>query len=171
VIGSILIILRLFHAFAGETLVATVTTRRLSPEEFELTYTIPAAQLPPGVAAKPPSSATQLVRLRGDQWAISGGIVKWHPILAAFGLKSYHKPMRLNGQFSDLRRQRSHLPTICALEPAVDWFWQGLYWSDQRLPFVEAVYGSSAYVYVEPQSVQEVYVTPSGYMIKRKKRL
>ncbi len=156
-LGSLLLLLQLFEAFSAETLVARVTTRRLSPREFELTYA-------PADAAT--SSAVQ-VQLRGDQWSISGGIVKWHPWLTALGLASYHKPMRLAGQFSDLEQQRTHFPTVYALEPAADRFWEALYWADPALPFVEAVYGSSAYVYVEPGVVQEVYVTHSGYVIKR----
>jgi hypothetical protein len=167
-LGALLFALQLFHAFSGETLIARVTTRRLSPGEFELTYTPVRA---PSASGRSPTAGGDAmmthIRLRGDQWSISGGIVKWHPWLSAFGLTTYHKPMRLGGQFSNLEQQRSHRPTVYALEPGADRFWEALYWADPYLPFVEAVYGSSAYVYVEPGVIQEVYVTPSGYMIKR----
>ena len=146
-----------FHVFAGETLVARVTASRFSPLEFDLTYT------PAGSG----DSAPITTRLEGDQWVVSGGIVKWHPWLMMLGLTSYHKPLRLTGQFSDAAEQRAHLPTLTLLEPEGDRFWEALYWADPYLPFVEAVYGSAAYAYVEPGAVQEVYVTPSGYLIKR----
>ena len=155
---GILIFLRAFLAFSGETLVAEVRTRRMSPTEFELTYT------PAG------GGGGRTVLLQGDQWAVSGGIVKWHPWLTAMGWPSYHKPMRLSGQFSSLEEQRRRRPTIEGLaEPGVDRFWEVAYWADPALPFVEAAYGSSAYAYVEPEAVQEVYVTPSGYLIKRRR--
>ena len=167
-----------------------VTTRRLAPEEFELTYvpmtmggsSFDVAQDGSKDGERPSTSlrtlilslskderrrTTRIFRLRGDQWTISGGIVKWHPWLTALGLRSYHKPSRVSGQFSELQRQRHNWPTVEALEPDTDRFWEVLYWADPYLPFVEAAYGSSAYVYVEPQWVQEVYVTPSGYLIKR----
>ena len=156
--GSLLMLVHAFSSFAGEALVATVTTQRVAPKEFTLTYQL--AQMPP--------AAAQVFQLRGDQWAISGGIVKWHPWLTAVGLPSYHKPLRISGQFSHLDQQRAQPPTVDALAPGTDWFWEALYRADPYLPFVETVYGSSAYVYVEPQTVQEVYVTPSGYLIKRK---
>ena len=156
-LGSLLTFLHAFHAFSGETLAARVTTSRLGPDEFALTYAPADAR----------DGAARTMRLRGDQWAISGGVVKWHPWLTALGLKSYHKPMRLSGQFARLERQRASPPTVYALDATLDRFWEGLYWTARYLPIVEAVYGSSAYVYVEPGSVQEVYVTPSGYMIKR----
>ena len=151
---TLLIVFHAFHAFSGETLIAQVSARRLSPEEFELTYV-------------PLGRTAMTMRLRGDQWVVSGGIVKWHPWLTAFGLGSYHKPTRLSGQFSDVKRQRSRPPTVVALEPEGDQFWEAVYRFDPYLPFVEAVYGSSAYVYVEPGVAQEVYVTSSGYLIKR----
>lgn len=150
------IVTHLFQAFAGETLVAVLSAKRISPEEFEVTYT-------PTHGTNPLSS----IRLRGDQWSISGGMIKWHPWLTALGVRSYHRPMRLSGQFSNVERQRANVPTVYALAPEVDRFWEAVYWIDPHLPFIEAVYGSAAYAYVEPGRVQEVYVTPSGYLIKR----
>ena len=167
-LAGVLVLAHLFHVFAGETLVARVVTVRRSPLAFELMYT-PVGAAPQGAAAKRGAEAARHIQLRGDQWAISGGIVKWHPWLTAFGLPSYQRPMRLSGQFSDIAQQRAHLPTVYALEPRADRFWELLYRLDPSLPFVEAVYGSSAYVSVEPNVVQEIYVTPSGYLIKRKR--
>ncbi len=157
-LAMLLILLRAVDEFSGETLVARVTTHRLSPDVFELVYTPAHAR----------EAAVRHIPLHGDQWAISGGMVKWHPWLTALGVPTYHKPTRLSGQFSNLEQQRSQPPTVYPLEPATDWIWEGLYRLDPYLPFIEAVYGSSAYVYVEPKTVQEVYVTPSGYLIKRK---
>lgn len=154
-LSFLLVVLHAFQAFAGQTLVARVTTRQVGSEAFELTYT-PAT-----------GGRALIVPLQGDQWSISGGIVKWHPWLTALGVKSYHQPRYLSGQFSSLDKQRSHLPTVYPLEPLADRVWEALYWADPYLPFIEAVYGSSAYVYVEPPRVQEVYVTPSGYLITR----
>lgn len=157
-LSGALLLLHVFQAFAGETLVAKVTTRRLSPTSFEVSYT------PLGVE----DARTKRVQLEGDQWWLSGGIVKWHPWLTTLGVHSYHKPMRIGGQFSrptsETQRPQS---SILELEPVADQFWEVLYRLDPYLPFIEAVYGSSAYVYVEPRWAQEVYVTHSGYLIKR----
>jgi hypothetical protein len=168
VLAALLLVLQAFQAFSGETLVAQVTTRRLGAEAFELTYApLPAAARWQAGAGGTAGAGTT-VRLAGDQWSISGGIVKWHPWFTALGLRSYHRPTRIAGQFSDLARQRRDPPTVYPLAGSPDRLWEALYWVDPYLPFVEAVYGSSAYVYVEPGRVHEVYVTPSGYLIKRK---
>lgn len=146
-----------FQTFADETLVARVIATRLGGDEVELAYQPAQGQ----------DKTARTLRLQGDQWSVSGGVVKWHPWLTLLGLKSYHKPMRLSGQFSSLARQRANPPTVHALAPEPDRVWECLYRASRDLPFIEAVYGSSAYVYLEPEVTQEIYVTPSGYMIKR----
>ncbi|MBI4598102.1 MAG: hypothetical protein HY737_06880 [Candidatus Omnitrophica bacterium] len=151
--------LHALQAFSSETLVGTVTTQPLSAEAFDLTY-VPAAS----------PLQRHTARLHGDQWVISGGIVKWHPWLTALGVPSYHRPRLISGQFSDPATQRARFPTVYELTPNADWVWELLYWIKPLLPFIEAVYGSSAYVYVEPGITQSVYVTPSGYLINRSPR-
>ncbi len=166
-LGSTLLILQTMQMFAGETLIARVTTQRLGDDEFELEY----VPLPAPRARQAGVDATALqpihTRLRGNQWMVSGGIVKWHPWLTVLGLKSYHKPLRLSGQYSDLNQQRTHLPTVHALAPN-DRVWEALYWATPYLPFIDATYGSSALVYVEPSTTFEVFVSPTGYLIKRR---
>lgn len=153
-LGGLLMLLHAFHAFTGETLVAQVTIRQLAPDEAQLLYR-PASGHP-----------AQTVRIRGDQWALSGGIIKWHPWLTAVGLRSYHHPMRISGQFSSLARQRAQAPTVYALEPGTDLVWEWASRLSQYLPVIDAVYGSSAYAYADSRKTYDVYVTPSGYMIK-----
>ena len=156
---ALLIALQALHAFSGERLVAHVITRRLSNDAFELIYneTDHGFLLPP---------IAHTMTLRGDQWTISGGIVKWHPWLTAVGVPSYHKPRALSGQFANVLRQQGELSSIYPLEPQADLSWEILYRLQRWLPFIEAAYGSSAYVYVDPGIEHDIYVTPFGYMIK-----
>lgn len=156
-LSVVLVMGRMVQAFVSETLIARVKTRPRAESTFELTYT------PAGQGAAAPLTVT----LAGTQWALSGGLIKWHPWLTALGVPSYHAPRALSGQFADLERQRRQPPTVYPLAPGTDWLWELAYRLDPLLPFVEAVYGSSAYAYAEPGVTQEVYVTPSGYLIKR----
>jgi len=155
-LGGLLILVHAFHAFTGDTLIAQVTVQPLASGEVALTYR--------PVLGGPP----QTVRIRGDQWTVSGGIIKWHPWLTAAGLTSYHKPMRISGQFSSLERQRTQPPAVYALEPGTDAVWECAYRLSRYLPVIDAVYGSSAYAYINPRDTYDVYVTPSGYVIKRR---
>ena len=158
-LSSLLVILYAFHSFAGETYVGQVTTKPVGPVEFDIVYQ----------AADMPDLEAVHAQLKGDQWMISGGIVKWHPWLTMLGLKNYHKPMRLMGHASQPGLLRNTVVIEAPLAQGIDWFWEALYRADPYLPFVEAVYGTAAYAYVEPGVTQYVYVTPSGYLIKRKK--
>ena len=97
----------------------------------------------------------------------SGGIVKWHSWLTALGLPSYHRAIRVSGQFSRIGMQRAHRPSVYPLGGGVDWLWEMLSRIAPSLPFIEAAYGSSAYVNAEPDGVYQVSVTPTGYLIKR----
>ncbi len=149
---------RAFEAFSAATPVARVTTQPLAGDAFALTYEPADGGL----------AEARQVTLHGDQWALSGGVVKWRYWLAAWGVPSYHRPMRLSGQFASVTRQQAAASSVYALDPATDWVWEALYRAAPRLPFIEAAYGSSAYVYVEPNVVFEVAITPSGYLIKRR---
>jgi hypothetical protein len=159
VLTAVVVLLHALQAFSGETRIAHVTTQPAGREAFDLTYR------PVGA----PAAAAQTVRLQGDQWTVSGGIVKWAPWLGVVGLKTYHKPLRISGQFSRLERQRAQPPTVFALTPDTDPVWEAFYRAAPYLPFVDAVYGSSAYVYAQSDVVYDVYVTPSGYLIRRAK--
>lgn len=156
VLSLLLVFTHAFEAFSRETLVAEVRVQRLGPDAFELTYQPAGAE-----------ETTQTFPLRGDQWAVSGGIVKWHPWLTALGLQGYHKPMRVAGRFADPAREQAAPPSVAVLHEGADRLWEWLYRAAPSLPFIEAVYGSGAYVYAEPNVVAELYVTPSGYLIKR----
>jgi hypothetical protein len=106
--------------------------------------------------------------LHGDQWEISGGFVKWHPILTAFGFKSYHKPMRISGRYYRVADERASRRAVVSLDEEFDQVWDWFYRMDRFLPFVDGVYGSAAFVPVEDGVVFLVKASPSGYLIERR---
>ena len=156
-LSLLLVVLRACQTFSGETLVARVSVRSLEHDCFELTYR-PESRVP---------RVMTVAQLEGDQWALSGGIIKWHPWLTFLGMKSAHRPTRLIGQFSDLKRARRIPQTIVPLNGGEDRVWTWWFWAAPSLPFVEAVYGSSSFIFVDPAHEADIYVTPSGYLIKR----
>ena len=155
---ALLTVTQMFQAFSGETLIAIVTITPLGPGEFEATYA-PAA---------PEAGQPARAILHGDQWEISGGVVKWRPWLTACGLKSYHKPTRLSGRFASLQRQRAQPPDAIALGLGADAVWEALYRAAPYLPIIDAAYGSAASAYVEAGVAYDVYVSLTGYVIRRR---
>lgn len=151
------IALHSFEAFARSVPVAEVRCRWTGPQQFELTY----LELRQGIAQPP-----RVFRMRGDQWSISGGIVKWHPWLTSLGLPSYHRPARISGRFSRTAEEVRAPPTAYALDGESDRVWWWCSRVSRWLPFVDAVYGSAAFMTVNPATRYLIEVTPSGYLIR-----
>ncbi|MBI3088569.1 MAG: hypothetical protein HYY91_06795 [Candidatus Omnitrophica bacterium] len=150
--------LRAFDAVVQKTPAAEVRCRWRSPQAFTLTLT----RLRQGTRQAP-----QTFELRGDQWSVSGGMVTWHPWLTALGLPSYHRLTRVSGRFSRAAQERLVAPTAFEVDGEGDWLWAWWYRLDPYLPFVEAAYGSAAFLPVDPDVIATVSVTPSGYLIER----
>jgi len=152
--------LRSYQVFTREELVAVVRCQapaRGSADEFLLEFT-PAIRNGQGDPRRFP--------MRGDQWAVGGEILKWHPWLNWLGFRSCHKLTRINSRYlkveSEIRSPRS----AYELNGGTDRLWRLLYRVGRFIPFVEAVYGNATYVMAQPGTQWGVYVTLSGYLVK-----
>jgi len=155
---SLWLALQACQQFWRATVVAEVQCQWVGPKHFLLILTPRGGQRPP---------PAQTFSLRGDQWMISGHVVKWHPWLSALGVPSYHRLSRVSGRFADTAEETRQAPTAFALSGERDRVWQWFYRLDAVLPFVEAAYGSSAFLPVDPRASFEVLVSPAGYVIRR----
>lgn len=158
---GLVVALRSFEAFAASRPVARVQCRWVGERTFDLRW----------IALQDGSpQAPRTFRLNGDQWSVSGGIVKWHPWLTALGVPSYQKVTRISGRYASLQEEIAQPPTAVELNGGVDRWWKWLYRLDPYLPFVEAVYGSAAFLSVNPTLDAQVEATPSGYLIRQVRR-
>ena len=158
---GLVVALRSFEAFAASHPVALVECRWVGEKTFDLQWIV----LHEGTPQEPLT-----IRLKGDQWSVSGGIVKWHPWLTALGMPSYQKVTRISGRYAAVQEEIAHLPTAVELNGGFDRVWEWLYRLDPYLPFVEAAYGSAAFLSVNPAVVHQVDVAPSGYLIRHTRR-
>lgn len=152
--------LRSYQVFTQEELVAIVEIEsppRSSSYQFLLKMT-PVAQ---GVAAYP-----QLFPMQGDQWAVAGEILKWHPWLNFVGVKNCHQLTRLNSRYLKVADELNAPKSAYDLNGGSGFLWPILYRMQKYIPFVEAVYGNAVHTLAQPQSRWGVYVTLSGYLIK-----
>ncbi|RKY02038.1 hypothetical protein DRP77_08565 [Candidatus Poribacteria bacterium] len=104
--------------------------------------------------------------LKGDQWAVEANILKWEGWVNLLGLHTCYKLTRVCGRYERAEDEVSKERTVYQLREE-DPLWRWLYRRGEKLPFVEAVYGSSAFQYPDPGSAFGVYVAISGLMIKR----
>jgi membrane protein implicated in regulation of membrane protease activity len=108
-----------------------------------------------------------LFRLGGDQWAVGGHILQWHPWLNLLGLRTGYKITRIEGRYLNAGDEEARPRTVYDLEDTKThnvWHW--LYRHHEDLPLVRAVYGNTAYTFPERDETFLVVVTHSGFKVE-----
>ncbi|MFQ5650201.1 MAG: hypothetical protein ACE5IY_09700 [bacterium] len=151
-----------FQSFTKRELVAEVQCRPLADEPnamlLELTQVSGGERL-----------EKQGFILKGDQWALEGDILKWDDWLNFAGLHTMYKLTRVRGRYVHVTDELNEANSIFSLvDQEDDPRWRWLYKYGYRLRFVDAVYGNTVYTYPSEDSVYEVFVTTSGYIVKVK---
>ena len=106
-------------------------------------------------------------RLRGQQWAIEGHILKWDDWLNFLGLHTMYKLTRVRGRYlraEDEVKRPATAYSLVANEEDPRWRW--LYEYGARLPFIHAVYGNTVFTFPSSTKIFRIYVTTSGFMIE-----
>ncbi len=106
--------------------------------------------------------------LDGDQWRVEGHILRWSDWVRFLGLRTCYRLTRIDGRFSSLRDARERKPTVVGLGEQDDSFWHWMHGRGYKLPGVDSVWGGGAFTEADKLAVFQVWVTPGGYMIKRK---
>lgn len=110
-------------------------------------------------------------RLRGQQWAVEGHILKWDDWLNLLGLQTMYKLTRVRGRYLRAEDESSKPATASSLvEQEEDPRWRWLYEYGARLPFVTAVYGNTVFTFPSDTKTFEIYATPFGFMIEEGKK-
>ena len=108
----------------------------------------------------------QIFPMYGEQWAVGGDIFKWHPWINLIGVKNFHRLNRLSSRYESIQKEQALPRSVYPLNGGGSLVWQWLHRHGRWIPFVEAVYGNSAYCFAEPGTRWGVYVTLSGYLVK-----
>lgn len=92
--------------------------------------------------------------------------LKWRPWLNLAGLKNRQKLTRLSFKHPRTVDELSGLRSVCDLNGGTGPFRRWLRRAGRRIPFVEAVCGSSACTFARAATAYEVYAAPSDYPVK-----
>lgn len=105
--------------------------------------------------------------IRGDEWQIDARVLKWHGLANLVGLDSYYRLERLSGRYANLSTERNGARTVYGLAPreAVD-LWGIARRYDRWMPFVDAIYGSAAYLPMANGAHFEISLTQSGLIAR-----
>jgi len=105
--------------------------------------------------------------MNGDLWGVEGSVLRWSDWARFAGLKTCFRVTRVSCKYSPPRPPGTH-PTEIYFGGEDNWLWRMLRRNDNRLPGVEASWHSGAHREPVDGAVFEVWVTPGGYMVKRK---
>jgi hypothetical protein len=147
----------LYHYFRleGETRVAQIVLRQIEPQRWSARLETPDGQ-------------HRSYELRGDEWQLDARLIRWDlPALLA-GAPPLYRLERLSGRYGDVKQEMEAQRSVYDL--AADAFpdlWTLKRQFPQYLPFVDAHYGSAAYLPMLDGARYEVTLAPRGGLIAR----
>ncbi len=109
----------------------------------------------------------QTFMLSGDEWQLDARVLKWRGWANLFGLDAQYRLERISGRYRDIEQERNGDRTVYALSdnPGVD-LWRMAAERPRWLPFVDAVYGSAAYLPMADAARYEISMTQSGLIAR-----
>lgn len=140
-----------YQALTSEAPVATVSFRKVGPQEFAATVS-------------EPDGASESFSLRGDLWQLDARIVKWKGVFSLFGFKPGYRLDRIEGRYLTLEDERSKPHSVFEIHPQTIGF---DIWKSAREGFsllVDARYGSATYLPMADGATYEVSLSNTGLL-------
>jgi len=115
----------------------------------------------------PESGSSRVLELRGDQWQIDARVLKWTGLANLLGMKTAYRLERLSGRYRDVQQERQAVRTVYQLDndKGVD-LWELVRKSERKLPWLDAVYGSAAYMPMVDKGLYQVTISSSGLVVR-----
>jgi len=143
-----------YQILVQEQPVAKLRFESLGPQYFRV-YLLPTA------------GDSQVLELRGDQWQIDARVLKWTGWANLLGMKTTYRLERLSGRYRDVQQERMGIRTVFPLnnDKGID-LWAAVRKSERKLPWLDAVYGSAAYMPMVDKAQYQVSISNSGLVVR-----
>jgi hypothetical protein len=147
--------LRTYQRLSFEQNAAQLEFKRLADRQYRVLLTFPGR------------GAGDTYLLRGDEWQIDGRLIKWQPLANVLGFDTDYRLERLGGRYANIDDERLMPRTVYALNPpqAID-LWDLARRHPRWFPWLDALYGSAAYVPMADGAIYEVTVSQSGLVAR-----
>jgi hypothetical protein len=144
-----------YRRLTGEALVATLDARAIGPRQF-------------AVGIELPDGSRRDVELAGDDWQLDARVIKWKPSAVVLGAQPLYELDRINGRYHRIEDERSLPKSVIALSThAVPDLWSLKRRFPQQLGFVDADYGSAAYLPMVDGGRYTVTLAAAGGLVAR----
>jgi len=148
--------LHTYQRLTHEQPLAELTFRQIAPQHYEVSI------------AYPNRAETHRYELHGDEWQIDARILKWHGLANLLGLDAQYRLERLSGRYQSITEERSHPRSVYPLanQRGLD-LWEVAQRYNHWLPWVDAIYGSAAYLPMANDAQFQVSITQSGLIARQ----
>jgi len=147
--------LRGYRLLTAEEPVASLSARQTGPQQFALRVDFP-------------DGGHRSAALNGDEWQLDARVIKWTPRALELGAEPMYRVDRLSGRYRDAAQAASATPSIVDLsgESILD-LWQLKRQFPQWLPWIDAEYGSAAYLPMIDGASYKVSLSANGGLVAR----
>ena len=144
-----------YRRLASESLVAELATRQLGPQHFAVDIALP-------------DGTRQAAELSGDEWQLDARVIKWDVRAVVLGAPPLYRLDRVSGRYLDAAQEASAPKSVAVLsEPTRLDLWQMKQRFPAWLPWVDADYGSGAYLPLVDGGRFNVTLAAAGGLVAR----
>lgn len=138
-----------------EAPVATVSVRQLGAQQYAVRVDLA-------------DGSHQSAELRGDEWQLDARVIKWTPRAVTMGAEPLYRVERISGRYRDTAQAGTTAPSVVDLagDGAVD-LWNMKRRFPELLPFIDADFGSAAYLPLLDGARYEVKLAATGGLVAR----
>ncbi len=110
-----------------------------------------------------PSGGEQQFDIHGDEWQLDARIIKWEGYATLVGFDTAYRLDRFSGRYRDLTQERADVRSVYDVSqpPQFD-MWVMAKDYNKWIPWVDAIYGSAAYLPMADNADFAVSLTTSG---------
>jgi hypothetical protein len=114
-----------------------------------------------------PTGERATFALSGDEWQIDARVLKWRAVADIVGFDTVYRLERISGRYESIEDERNLARTVYALNPPgrID-LWDLVHRYRTWVPWVDALYGSAAYLPMADGALYEIKVTQSGLIAR-----
>lgn len=144
-----------YRRLTAETPIARIDAHQIAPQRFS-------------VSIETPDGERRTFEIDGDQWQLDARVIKWKASAILAGAPALYQLDRIGGRYADVAREREAGKTAYALSsPQPFDLWHLKRQFPRWLPWVDADFGSSAYLPLVEGGRYEVTLAAAGGLVVR----
>jgi len=155
-LGGLAVVLHDYLHIADDVAVAHLTMKRLGPQHFQVEFT-PVA-----------TGTRRNVDLKGDQWEVDARVIRWNMPAQLAGFPPLYQLERIGGRYRAIAQERASPRSVEALNDETQFdIWTLKHRYPTWLPFVDADYGSGAYLPMVDGGSFDLYLNTRGGLVAK----